>query len=187
MVIGMIAPTNYFPPFELVKSIVSLRKWYEFVIIQSHSVPDNRNRVWDIMLAKYPDEDLLFIDTDTVFVDSDVQKIEQHLKTYDIITGLYVLANEVPAIFRRGETDYEFIKPELGLFKIDACGAGFLGISKRTYRKLPKNPFSNFHEGEIIHGEDVSFCFRAGKAGIPIFCDSSLKLGHVRTWVFKPE
>ena len=28
-------------------------------------------------------------------------------------------------------------------------------------------------------GEDLSFCMRARDAGVQIYCDSSIKLGHV--------
>src|SRR3990167_1780086 len=174
MKIGLICQNNFFAPFEFVKSALSL-KGYEYVIVQSHSVPHNRNIVWE--RVKEEKDDLLFIDCDMTFTKEDVAKIEKHLETYDIVTGLYVLANGVPAIFERGDNDYEFTEPKKGIFEVAACGAGFLGISRRIHDKLPENPFSNLWEGAIQHGEDVSFCKRAGDAGVKIFCDSSLRLG----------
>lgn len=180
MKIATIYPNNYFFPDKTVQSFLKVAPYYSIIQVQSHSVPDNRNRIWEKR-----DDDLLFIDADMTFELEDVRKIEEHLKTYDIITGLYLLPNESPAILKRGEKDYEFINPQKGIFEIDACGAGFLGISKRV--SLPPNPFSNIWEGALIHGEDVSFCHRAKEAGIKIWCDSDIKLGHVRIRVYKPE
>ena len=185
MIIGTIVPSNFFAPWEFVSCLTKATAYYPFIWVQSHSVPDNRNRVWD--KVKELNDDLLFIDADMVFGLEDVERIKEHLEKYDVITGVYKLMDEKYALFERNkeDTDYEFIEPQSGIHKVDAAGAGFLGISKRVYDKLPSNPFSNVWEGNIIHGEDISFFHQLRKAGIQAFCDSSITLGHIRTKIIK--
>jgi len=190
MIIAFIIPNNAFIPVEFLKSMLVLPPRYNYYSAQGPSLPDNRNKCYEH--AKNLNEDLLFIDSDIVFTPEDVFKIEEHLKTLDAVSGIYLLGNPpkegIPAIFGlRKEKDYEYIKPEKGLNRIGACGGGFLGISKRVYPILCDNPFDNYWEGAIIHGEDVSFCHRMNEAGLKIWCDATLRLGHIRQMIRYPE
>jgi GT2 family glycosyltransferase len=38
----------------------------------------------------------------------------------------------------------------------------------------------NLSEGRILHGEDVSFGVRLHQAGLKLWCDTRLKVGHIR-------
>lgn len=181
MIIATIVPNNYFAPWDFVKSILSLPPKYSYFSVESPSLPDNRNRVWNY--AKKHNDDLLLIDSDIVFKPEDVQKIEEYLTLLDAVTGVYCLGRPPykAAIFDRTENDYELINPREGLTEIGACGAGFLGISKRTFDKMPDNPFSNVWEGDTQHGEDVSFCYNLMKNGFKLWCDSTINVGQIRT------
>lgn len=176
MTIGTITPNNAFVHWEFVKSLMALPK-YKFFSASGPSLPFNRNSVMEYVKEKK--DDLLFIDTDIVFTPEDVKKIEEHLKTKDIITGIYLNDNRNPWIFKRMGDDYKLILPKEGIFQVDACGAGFLGISKKVIQATDK-PFTNLQEGKAIHYEDIAFCHRADKAGFKIWCDSSIQVGHIR-------
>jgi GT2 family glycosyltransferase len=179
VVIGTIVPNNYFAPWEYVKSLANLK--YEFVSFEGPSIPHNRNKIVEYIYET--DEDLLFIDSDVVFSERDVAKVEDHLKDLDAVTGIYHIEYSPygASIFERIEGDYDFMKPEEGVNKIGACGAGFLGISNKVIKALGTEPFSILKEGEVEHGEDISFCHRLREAGFSLWCDSSIKLGHLRT------
>ena len=183
MIISFITPNNAFVPVEFMKSILALPPRFNYYSAQGPSLPDNRNRCYEH--AKKMNEDLLFIDSDIVFTPEDVSKVEEHLKTLDVISGIYLLgyppAEGIPAIFGlKKEKDYEYIKPGKELFQIGACGGGFLGVSKRVYPVLCDNPFDNYWEGAIVHGEDISFCHRINEAGLKVWCDATICVGHIR-------
>ncbi len=132
MILATIIGNSANLPYEFVKSLLACQGWAHLFQVGLY-VPDNRNAVWNLMKNK--DDDLLFIDSDMVFSPDDVYKIEKHLKDKDIVTGLYSMRGGGSAIFKKKEI-YELAEVEAGLFEIDACGAGFLGISKRVIDKL---------------------------------------------------
>lgn len=179
MLLGTVVPNNYFAPWDFVKSITAVS--YPLISHQGAVLPHNRNKVFQY--AKELDDDLLFIDSDMVFTPQDVEKIKTHLKTLDAVTGLCVMGFPPfkPAILKRVEGDYEFIEPEMGLHKIDACGSAFLGISKKVVRAMPQDPFNILTEGKVQYGEDVSFCHRLREHKFQLWCDTSVSVGHIRT------
>lgn len=181
MIIATIVPNNYNMPFDCVKCWLQLPPRYSYYAVEGPSLPDNRNRVFEY--AKKVNDDLLFIDSDIIFKASDVSRIESLLKDHDAITGVYVLGRPPypPAIFERIENDYQLMNPQKGLNEIGACGAGFLGISKEVIQSLD-NPFSNTWEGNIQHGEDISFCHRLHEKGFKLWCDSDINVGQVRVF-----
>lgn len=183
MIIATVVPNDYFAPWDYVYSIFKLPPKYRFRTVQSCYVDYNRNFIFREI--KEEDEDLLFIDSDIAFEPEDVFTIENNLRNCDIVTGLYRLLNGNLAIFKRINGDYEYTESQTGIFEIGACGAGFLGISKKVIKKMPLNPFSPFQEGNITHGDDVSFCHRAKMQGFKIWCDSSIKVGHIKTKILK--
>lgn len=68
--------------------------------------------------------------------------------------------------------------PQNSIFPIQGCGFGGCLVSVDLIKKvvdkygLPFSPIMGF-------GEDLSFCMRAKTLGVEMFCDSSVKLGHV--------
>lgn len=181
MIIATITPNCYSMPFDCVKCWLDLPPLYDYYAVEGPSLPDNRNRVMDYAYTQ--EDSVLFIDSDIVFSKEDVNNICLHLAQYDAITGVYCLGRPPypAAIFKRVEGDYELAKPKRGVHEIGACGAGFLGISKKVVQEIGKNPFSNIWEGNIQHGEDISFCHRLHEKGFKLMCDSSISVGQVRT------
>ncbi len=64
--------------------------------------------------------------------------------------------------------------PRNTLFQCSAHGAGICLISTEAFKKIGKIGWFN-SEGA---GEDIAFCLRAHKKGIPIYCDSTIETGH---------
>lgn len=185
MILGIIVPNNYFMPWEAVKCWQDMPKYF-IVRCQGPDLDFNRNMIWR-QTVKYQEKEpshLLMIDSDIVFTPEDVAKVESHLDNgLDAITGIYPIGQPPypPCIFERIPGDYKLTPVKEGLNEIGACGGGFLGINKNVIMNMDKDPFDNIREGEIFHGEDISFCYRAAQRGYKIWADSEIRLGHVRT------
>lgn len=175
-------------PWAAVKSWMKLfGKRYSFIYYEGPDLDFNRNMIF--RQAKRLNDDMLMIDSDIVFQEQDIEKIETYLKNgLDAISGVYVIGQPPypPCIFERIPGDYKQCAIKKGLQKIDACGGGFMGISKKVIQAMPIDPFDNIREGNIFHGEDISFCHRMRESGFQLFCDSSIKVGHVRTQQIYP-
>ena len=152
---------------------------------------------------------LMFVDSDMMFPPDALMKLIAHKR--DIMTGVY---------FRRGAPYspiiYDFMpngrvrnyttipdKP----FKVDACGAGFLLISKKVLKAYTKEVamrqpgmFLDGYMGQPFHhisfmtdngpeqlSEDVSFCHRMKALGFEIWADPSIRLGHAGRFVAHRE
>lgn len=186
LLISTIVPHNYAMPMETVRSFLNLNG-YDFHIQEGPSLPDNRNEV--VRYAKLTGKDLLFIDADIVFTPEDVAKIEEHLKSKDIVTGIYVIGRGLysPCLFKRtGPGDYEKMEIPKEVCEIGACGGGFLGVSAEALQKLGDDPFTNIWNEDIQHGEDISFCQRAYLNGLKVWVDPTILLGHVRNKTIYP-
>lgn len=181
MILATIVANNQQMYFEAVKSwfrVPHHKLWAE-----SPYIDWNRNEIWRRMKEIPLSEHLLMIDVDIVFTPEDVEKIEKHLDSgLDIVGGIYLIGKppKDPCIFERLEGDYKLTPLKEGLNEIDAIGTGFLGINANVIENMPDNPFSYLKEGEITHGEDISFCHRAKQQGFKIWADSEVKLGHLR-------
>lgn len=128
-------------------------------------------------------DSILMIDSDMVFSVEDVEKMA--LTPYQAMTGVYVntLPPKPPMLFKRIKGDYAIMDIPEEVSPVDACGAGFLYLSKELVQKLPYECCNVIKEGEIEHGEDISLCHRINKLGGQIYCDPSIKLGQVRSKV----
>ena len=168
-------------PFGAVKSWLKLER-KSFVYAEGPDLDFNRNFVW--RQVKDKNDHLLMIDSDIIFTPDDVERIEYLIEErgLDAVTGIYSVGMSPypPCVFKRVHGDYVLCPVEEGLKEIGACGGGFLGIHKRVIEKMPKDPFDNIKEGEVFHGEDISFCHRLALRGFKLWADSSVKLGHIR-------
>ena len=181
MIIATVVPNDYFAPWDFVSSFLNISKDYPIKTVQSCSIAHNRNLIFQETKG-----DLLFIDSDTIFTPEDVAIIERDLKTYDIVGGAVVLANGELNIYKRIEGDYEYMPMQRGIFEVGAIGTGFIGISEKVISEMHE-PFFPLTEGKITHGADISFCHRAREKGFKIYCDSEIKVGHIKTRILTHE
>ncbi len=182
--IGIPIPNNYSMPFEAVKCLMSVDNvvWAEGPYIYA-----NRNLLLE--KAKYEKSSIIMIDADMVYTLDDVKRIERHLETKDVVSGLYVVGKEPypPCVYKRVEGNYQLTEPPKELEEIDACGGGFLGISAKVVQDMPLEAFNDIWEGKVKHGEDISFCHRLKDKGFKLWLDPSIKIGHIRSSVVKPN
>lgn len=105
-----------------------------------------------------------------------------------------------PTIYRFTEDEYgigtDIVRdyPRDQVIKVAATGAAFLLIHKSVFAEMKSafgtlpngqpNPYPWFVEssnGGRPFGEDISFCVRCKGLGIPIYVDTSVKVGHIKT------
>lgn len=157
-------------------------------------VAHNRNNLVKVAREKGCSH-LMFIDNDMVFNPSAIQRLLDADK--DIIGANYnargvpgqPVISTVKPFNKKGELDmtgetanYEF--PQ-GLFKVGGMGTGFLLIKLSVFDKLEEPYFVAWEEpsGEH-HTEDVEFCIRARAEGFDVWCNPTIKVGHIGTYQY---
>ncbi len=80
----------------------------------------------------------------------------------------------------------------LGLNEVDATGCHCLLVHRDVFEKIQSShPYRWFREDEvapeIVAGEDIWFCLQARALGYPIFVDTRLEAGHVKSTVLTSE
>ena len=144
---------------------------------------------------------VLWLDSDMTFPPDTLLRLSEDMdKGLDMVCGIYFTrkAPVMPSIHKhlhwqikedgwvdtdcRCYTDY----PENRLFEIACCGFGCVMTSARLLRAMNEKYGSPFYP-LMGMGEDTTFCWRATQNGFRIYCDSSVKVGHIGQYVFDEE
>ena len=182
-IIGIPRPTRFNVPWEFVESLVQVKIP---VISEAGSfVEQNRNKLME--RARECDSSfLLMIDPDSVFTVEDVEKIAKHMTNgLDVVAGMCKRGGDKsPSVYKKieeCEQDYE-IQTDLvdGLNEVGAVGGAFLAINKHVIEKMQDNPFGFIEVSGFRQGEDISFCHKAREHGFKIWCDTTIRIGHIR-------
>lgn len=184
---------------DFLRSCLGLEKMGEvrFGFAQSSVIYDARNALANMAIGENFDR-VLWLDSDMSFDGDLFLRLSEHLDMgKEMVSGLYFSrkGETKPIIYKRlyikaegpeavaeNYDDY----PVDDLFKIEGCGFGAVMMTvdllKRVKDKyaLPFFPVSGF-------GEDLSFCLRAIQMGADIWCDSTIKLGHVGLAVYNED
>lgn len=144
---------------------------------------------------------VLWLDSDMVFEPEILRILNEDLNHFDVVSGLYFkrVRPITPVVFKRCDieklednklkpvSEPYFDYPQNTIFEIAACGFGCVAMNVAalksvvdTYGKLLFSPVNGF-------GEDMSFCMRARSAGLHLWCDSRIKLGHDGYHVYDEE
>lgn len=132
---------------------------------------------------------IMWLDSDMTFAPDTMTRLQQHMEEgKDIVTGLYFRRRPpfTPVLFKTLERiDEDSAKhenyddyPDNGLFEIGGCGFGCV----MTRTSVLEDVFLNYHkcfDPVCSIGEDLAFCLRARELGYKIYCDSTIKCGHV--------
>ena len=135
---------------------------------------------------------VLWLDSDMVFDPDVLEKMVKHLEAgRDFVTGLYFRRKRpyTPVLFKElhfeeqlhweGYDDY----PEDELFTVAGCGFGCCITSKNLLLDVLLNHRTWFTPLEHA-GEDVAFCCRARELDYEIWCDPTIKCGHVGATIY---
>lgn len=129
---------------------------------------------------------LLFVDSDMVF---DADAAEKLLNRDKDIIGVNTNLRKLPltsTVKFHNEKGEKVFEPNGELFECQAVGTGFMLIKMSVFDKLPTPWF--FYEydekGDMKTGSDMWFCNKAREAGFKVFCDLSVKVGHIGDYIF---
>lgn len=186
-----------------VASLTGLRLMGEVQYSYSESslIYDSRNTVSKKAIAEGFDR-VLWLDSDMTFAPDTFERLSKHLdEGRDFVCGFYVTRKPPfkPCIYKdvgltidkeknegtpRAETYFDY--PKDSLFEIAACGFGGVMMTVDLLKEVDKKcgiPFSPIYG----FGEDLSFCIRTKELGHTMYCDSSIKFGHVGLMTFTEE
>jgi GT2 family glycosyltransferase len=135
---------------------------------------------------------LMSIDNDMIFPDDGITKLIDHDK--DIVGAAYnvrgnsITGNPLESTIKIADKNGKRIATTQipkHLFKAWALGLGFTLFKTSVFDKV-EAPW--FEESESVEGEfgteDVVFCEKAQKAGIEVWCNPSIEMGHIGTAVY---
>lgn len=176
------------------------------VFLRAPSGP-NISEARNLVVRRFLDECrapwLLMVDTDMVFTPSDVDRLVQMgdpvarpvvgalCYSQDGETGekrptMYELVQEDGG----GQVGFVRYKiwPEDVCMPVSATGAAFLLMHRDALETVEKASGDRaapwFREsviGAALVGEDMTFCLRAGAAGVPVHVATGVKVGHMKT------
>lgn len=190
-------------PWQTAMSLLSMRLPPDTIIkyhlVGSCLVYDARNKI--IEFAEKENADwILFIDSDMVippdcllkFVNAELEK-----KKLDMMSGIFFkrIPPYQPCFYTKARIDPKTKKsilespidfPETGLIECEGLGMACTFIRKKAWRAVKEKFGEMFFPFPTI-GEDLSFCIRARLAGIKMFADLSIKVGHIGVVNFGKE
>lgn len=172
------------------QSLATLHKVGECSVsfIVGSLIYDSRNKLAQQALQMEADY-IMWFDSDMTFEPDTLVKLMEHMDDgKDIVSGLYFRRTKpfTPVLFSKleinkdGEPEHAgFDKYPDKLFEIAGCGFGCVLMKTDVllemagkYGAVWFSPIGNI-------GEDCAFCIRAREMGYKIYCDPTVKLGHV--------
>lgn len=166
----------------------------------SANISAGRNALVEWFLSLPAANWLMMIDTDMVWLPDAVHRLlaSADADRAPIVGGLcFGIDNgEVfPTLYDLGGTEEkpEFVRynawPD-GMFQVVGTGAAFLLVHRRVFEAIRDRGFNVaypwFQEVELAGmrcGEDVTFCLRAGQLEFPVFVDTTVQTGHIKTQI----
>ena len=171
----------------------------QYTFAQSSLIYDARNMLCGVAEDINADR-VLWLDSDMTFPPSMFKRMHEHLDMgKELISGLYFGRKPpfAPIIYDRTyvTTEGKFPIPHAdsfeeyprdSLFRISACGFGAVMTTTDLLRRIrerfgaPFSPMGGF-------GEDLAFCQRAQAVGAELWCDSTIKCGHIGLATYSEE
>ena len=176
--------------------LVNHSKELDFHILvaeKGYTIAENRNYCV-VQAQKNGSDYLIFIDDDMTFPADTLKKLLAHGRE---VVGVNSYSRVLPLSSTVGMMDkngkymhpdyhmpYEMKTPE-ELFKAYFVGCGVCLIDMKVFEKIKKPyfEFTTYKTGElkgmVEHGEDGNFCRKVKEAGMEVWCDPTIPIGHL--------
>lgn len=174
---------------------VAKRNKYEidFVLAdKGYTIAENRNFL-GMKALKGGYTHLFTVDDDMIIPEDTIERLVAHNKDF---VGALANSRTLPAMpmvtqFKSNEISIKdsllgtFPIPK-ELFQCEAVGGSVNLIKASVFSKLEMPWYANeTHEGGLHKmGEDYWFCRQCRKAGVEVWCDPTLKIGHVGQYIY---
>lgn len=177
-------------------SLLGLRRTGDihFDIKPCSLVSDARNEISIDAITNHADR-VLMIDSDMSFKPDMMERMSARIdEGCDMVCGIFFkrATPTLPVIYKRLDppsedaegkihaniipfTDY----PRDTLFEVAGCGFGAVMMTTELLKAVWESYKEPAFHQYVWCGEDMTFCYKARKMGRKIWCDSSIKVGHI--------
>lgn len=162
---------------------------------RGYTIAENRNYCV-VQAQKNKSDYLFFVDDDMTFPSDTLERLlnrEKEVIGINSYSRCLPPSSTVGLMDKKGEymhpdkhTEWEMQIPDY-LFEAYFVGTGVALIDMKVFDKIKKPYFTFTYDknGQVIHGEDGNFCRKVKEAGIGIWCDGSIEVGHIGDHEFK--
>ena len=178
---------------EFVRSLMGLCEklhsdgvWFEVKILDGTLVYIARDR-----LAKHAVNngftEILWLDADMVFAPEIYEDLTVHGK--DMVCGTFISRHSpyVSCIFNVLYPPERVTDFGSDLFRVAGCGFACVWMKAQIAKDVMLNTNGKCFLPDEKLGEDLAFCQRARAAGYEIWCDPTVRIGHVGSVTIWPE
>ena len=186
VLVGM--PTMGSMEIEAVKCLMQLEHDGSVDIISESLVYDARDKIAMDALSAGVDW-VMWLDSDIIYPANIISKLMSTNK--DMVTGIYHkrIAPYTPCVYKLVEDKLQpyLDYPEDKLFNVEAAGFGCMLMKVKVIKAVYDKYGGCFFPVNGVGGEDLSFIRRAKECGIEVWCDSSVRCGHIGRQVIMPS
>ena len=164
-----------------------------FDIKKGSMIFDARNEIAVDAITQETDR-ILWIDSDMRFSNDMMERMSARIdQGCEMVCGLFFkrVIPTAPVIYKKleppivdpdGKKHMQVVTyddyPEDSLFEVEGCGFGAVMMTTELAKSVWDTFGPPFSPSDWC-GEDMSFCYRARQLGRKIWCDSSIKIGHL--------
>lgn len=164
----------------LVAATMETPELFDFLMWQGCDVAGARTWIAKEAIKKGATH-LLFVDSDMLFPRDTIKRLLAHNK--DIVG---VQCNKRLFPLQKVAVPLTPNEDQTKLFRAALVGTGVLLIKTSVFEKMarPWFQFGRDKEGELVIGEDAWFINSAKDAGFDVWCDGSIKVGHIGNYTY---
>lgn len=161
------------------------------MLTENSIIHDARNRM---VLRALEDgyDTILWLDSDMTFDPDLLVRLQKDAETRDFVTALTfsrtlptspVLCEDIIWEPQGEYVKHEAVRmtayPRDQIFEIGGCGSAACIVRTEIYEQMVDRFHCAPYEPLQHLGEDYSFCWRLKQMGVKMYCDSSIKTGHI--------
>lgn len=178
---------------EFVRSLMDLSGWlnenkvpYEVMITEGTLVHVARDKLARYAVNNHFDE-VLWIDSDMVFDRHVYEDLRDAGK--DMVCGWFISRHYpyISCLFRSFEPVERIDTPPEDLFRVAGCGFGCVLMKTEVLKRVMTGNGGRCFVPDQKYGEDCAFCRRAEGCGFEIWCNPSVRVGHVGNVTIWPD
>lgn len=180
--------------FQCLLEMVAQSKYDIHIVVaeEGYTIAENRNYIVYQAINNKSDY-LLMIDADMTFLPDTLDKLLSNDKDICGVayhsrgsTDIVKIVPDIMSIVETNKGKYINLEEEKDpkykkTFECYATGTGIILIKVNIFRKImtPWFEFTWHSNGKCKEGEDWNFCFKAKDEGYKIYCDPTIKVGHL--------